>query len=135
MIAPTDAERTLYADLTQLMMRMKGETLALVEAAIEERFQDFVRTHQRGRTARLEIVQTYIVHDEIEPWTEYQTEYRIAPEAAIPSSRALAKAPAEPSVEPRRIEAHGNVVPFCRAVLRGRASPQRVSDAVHPGGA
>lgn len=135
MIAPTDAERTLYADLTQLMMRMKGETLALVEAAIEERFQEFVRTHQRGRTARLEIVQTYIVHDDVEPWTEYQTEYRIAPEAATLSSRAVAKAPAAQPVEPRRNETHGNVVPFCRTVLKGRSSPQRVSDAVHPGGA
>lgn len=112
MTAPTDAERALYADLTQMTMRMRGESLALVEAAIEERFRAFARTHTPGRISQLEITQTYIVHDAVEPWTEYRTEYRVAAASIAVHDRDQAMpAPLNSQLAERR----GNVVPFSAA--------------------
>lgn len=130
MIAPTTAERALYADLTQLMMRMKGESLALVEAAIEERFQAFVREQKPGRTSRLQIIQTYVLHDDDEPWAEYQTEYRIDA-APLPNGAAAQVASTTPLPNPLN-QVRGNVVPFSRAFASARSACRHAPDAAQP---
>lgn len=130
MIAPTDAERALYADLTQLMLRMKGESLALVEATIEERFQAFIRAHRPGRTSRLEITQTYIVHDDVEPWVEYRTEYRVGAEP--PADHGRTRVVPAPLSAPL-VERRGNVVPFSLAFAGTRSRQRQAPDAPQPG--
>ena len=129
-MTPTPAERALYTDLTALLLRMKGEPLGLVEAAIEERFQAFVRSRHPGGCGRLEITHTYTVHDDAEPWTEYCTEYRIG--AVGPAPAAAKPGKLRPATIDACGHATGNIVPFPRAFAR---SPSIATDVAQPGGA
>jgi hypothetical protein len=124
MTPPSAAERALYSDLTRLLQRMRGESYARVEAAIEARFQAFVRAHGVGASAELAITHTMTVHDEPEPWAVYRTEYRVLPAArprpaAAPDDRADA----------------GNVIPFppaFRSPLLADEVPPRLGDGCEP---
>lgn len=118
MRTPTPAERALYTDLTALLMRMQGESMGVVEAAIEERFQAFVHGQQPGGCGRLEITQSYTVHDDAEPWTEYRTEYRIGAMVPPPSTLASRNKPA--AIANECTHAGSNIVPFPRACVRKR---------------
>lgn len=133
MTMPTPAERALYTDITALLMRMKGESLALVEVAIEERFQEFVRSQRCGGSARLQIVQSYTIHDDVEPWTEYRTEYRIATVDG-PAAHTPARAVARPASAAPRTPRLGKVVPFPRAFVPEAGMGATASEVAGPRG-
>ncbi|NJO55044.1 MAG: hypothetical protein HC834_00370 [Rhodospirillales bacterium] len=117
MIALNAAEQAFYADLTRLLMQMRGEPLKSVEAAIEGRFREFVRCDGNARSARLEISHSYTLHDDAEPWIEYATEYRIA---ALPSGNQSATEPGGGPAVPTAVSIQEgaessdvtNVIPF-----------------------
>jgi hypothetical protein len=119
MTPPNDAERALYADLTALIQHMRGAPYASVEAAVEERFQAFLRAHRAGASACLEITQTMTVHDDAEPWAVYRTEYRVR-----------SAEPPAPAVDPADTSSvqYSNVVPFPAAFAR-RTSAFLAEDA------
>ena len=123
MTPPNDAERALYADLTALLQGMRGATYAAVEAAVEDRFQAFLRAHRAGASACLEITQTMTVHDDAEPWAVYRTEYRVTP-AEPPVAAACADSVAD--------NPFGNVVPFPGAFGRRSAVSGAPIDAARP---
>ena len=124
-MTPTSAERALYADLTALMLRMRGEPLALVEAAIEQRFQDFVRKEQPDGCGSLEITYSYTVHDGAQPWTVYGTEYRIR--AMEPPAAAARIKRARPLPGLAAAAATTNVIPFPTAASRNRPVPAHIA--------
>ncbi|MFO1154324.1 MAG: hypothetical protein U1E42_11785 [Rhodospirillales bacterium] len=109
MTPPNDAESALYADLTRLLQRMRGDSYAAVEAAVEERFQAFIRAHRAGASACLEITQTMTVHAEAEPWAIYRTEYRVKPAESLAAAG---------EIENVADNSYGNVVPFPAAFAR-----------------
>jgi hypothetical protein len=76
------AERSLFADLTGIFMRMKDEPYAAVEAAIEERFRAFALRHAGQPVAGLQITLTWKLPDGPGEWAEYGMEYRTVPAEA-----------------------------------------------------
>ncbi len=117
---PNDAERALYADLTTLFQRMRGAPYAAVEAAVEERFQAFLRAHRAGASACLEITQTMTVHDDAEPWAVYRTEYRLK-SVEPPAQAATAGDAVLDGYSDTAPDGYGNVVPFPVAFSRPTA--------------
>ncbi|MFO1127808.1 MAG: hypothetical protein U1E66_05140 [Rhodospirillales bacterium] len=114
MSPPNEAESALYADITGLLQGMRDASYAAVEAAVEQRFQAFLRVHRAGASASLEITQTMTVHDDAEPWAIYRTEYRIKP-AEPPAAATESDAAWE--------AATGNVIPFPMAFGRHHLRP------------
>jgi hypothetical protein len=84
---PTPAERTLYANLTQLLMVSRNATQDDVEARIEELFRSFLRANPELGVSGLQITMTWRLPDGADDWAAYGTEYRTLPleeEAAEP---------------------------------------------------
>lgn len=83
MATHTAAERTLFADLTRLLLAMRGSSQGDVEACIEERFRNFVRaqaaTGAGDEVSGLQITFTWTLPEGADDWAVYSTEYKTVP--------------------------------------------------------
>lgn len=103
-VAAPPPERTLFAELARLLHEMQSAPWAQVEAAIEDRFRNFLRLSDRapGDGAALEITLTWGLPEGPDSWAYYAAHYRtVAAPGVIGASGNAAAA-----------EAADNVVPF-----------------------
>lgn len=77
------AERTLFSDLTRLMMMMRDAPYTQMEAMIEERLREFARAHPEQKVGGLQITLSWTLPDGADDWAIYGTEYKTLPAAEI----------------------------------------------------
>ncbi len=126
MSQPTTAERTLYADLTRLLMASRNTPQGEVEARIEDIFRDFMRSNPGLGVGGLQITLTWRMPEGADDWAVYGTEYQTLPAEQPQPKRAVAGVPADvlsfpiASASRRGATPTGSaqVVPFPRAGLR-----------------
>jgi hypothetical protein len=95
--AQEQAERSLFRELTELVMSLRDAPYGSVESAIEERFRAFVREAEGPAAPRsLQLTLTWTLPEGADGWALQSTEYRTlraeVPDivAPLPPSRPLA---------------------------------------------
>lgn len=76
-----DTESRFFADLTRLLMERKHLSHEQVDAEIEDRFREFVRTPAGNGRRTLRITTTWTLPEGAESWPIYETRYRVDPPA------------------------------------------------------
>lgn len=110
MRAPSRTERDLFAALTTTLMAMKDASYAQVQAAIEERFRNFLLLEGVSGPGALQITWTCSLPEGPASFAIYRTEYETQsaqPKAAVGGGGAVAAA---------------SIIPFPR--LRNGADPR-----------
>lgn len=124
------AERTLYADLSQLLMASRNLPQGEVDAHIEEIVRDFMRSNPELGVGGLQITFTWRMPEGADEWAVYATEYRTLPAEQPEPLRAIAGGPAKvlafpaPSSSDRGGTQSGSaqVIPFPRRGLNERST-------------
>lgn len=102
MSAPNRTERDLYQDLTSTVMSMKDAPFAAVQAAIEQRFRQYLLAERQTGARALQITWTCSLPDGPESFAVYRTEYQTV----------VNDHPAGPIASPRPVRTTANVIPF-----------------------
>lgn len=76
-----DNESRFFADLTRLLMERKHLSHEQVDAEIEDRFREFVRTPAGNGRRTLRITTTWTLPEGADSWPIYETRYRVDPPA------------------------------------------------------
>ncbi len=76
-----DNESRFFADLTRLLMERKHLSHEQVDAEIEDRFREFVRTPAGSGRRTLRITTTWTLPEGANSWPIYETRYRVDPPA------------------------------------------------------
>lgn len=86
----TAAERALFCDLTRLFMTLRQATHEELEARLEERFRQYVRSRAEREIGGLQITFTLALPEGADGWSAYTTEYRTLPaQPPLPHRRAV----------------------------------------------
>jgi hypothetical protein len=120
---PTPAERTLYGELTRMLIGNRHRPQAEVEAGIEKLLRDYVRRNPELGVGGLQITLTWRLPEGADDWAVYGTEYQTlrAEDQTAEPMRAVAGGSAEVvafhavSSSPREALAGGvvgQVIPF-----------------------
>lgn len=90
MTSPSPAERNLFADLARLLMSMQSASHGEVEASIEARFREFVRSRAAPDVGGLQITFTWTLPEGADDWAIYRTDYRTLPVEPVLTERVAA---------------------------------------------
>ncbi len=83
MSTPPDPETALFQDLTHLFMEMKDARHVDVEAAVERRLREHMRTAAGGNTRGLQITLTWALPDGPGDWALQATSYKTLSQESI----------------------------------------------------
>lgn len=84
-VPATPPERAFFSELTRLLQEMQTASFIQVEAAIEERFRNFLRANACGRDrgGALQITLTWGLPEGPESWAYYAASYRTVDAAEV----------------------------------------------------
>jgi hypothetical protein len=102
MSAPNRTERDLYQDLTSTVMSMKDAPFAAVQAAIEQRFRQYLLAERQTRARALQITWTCALPEGPGSFAVYRTEYQTV----------VDDHPATAAACPASARSAANVIPF-----------------------
>lgn len=102
MTAPNRTERDLYQDLTSTVMSMKDAPFAAVQAAIEQRYRQYLLAERQTGSCALQITWTCSLPEGPGSFAVYRTEYHTV----------VNDQPVGPIAHPKTGCATANVIPF-----------------------
>jgi len=79
MTSPSPAEREFFSELTRMFMSMRDAPHGELEASIEERFREFIRSRAEPGVGGLQITFTWTLPEGADDWAIYRTDYRTIP--------------------------------------------------------